>query len=222
MRRRAGYALARGVLLWLLLCVYLGLERRKLVVLVVGEALVRLRVRLVGVLALLYGAEDARGVPLGELDLLLRLRVRGRPDRGELEEGRGGVEGVGGLSVAFEENDMSATRELQGLYAWGVGGMGVSPRHLVGSQDLLAAVEGLLRELLDVGPPRRVVNNCVVVSMLYFHLRSVSTRSSPPIANRVCPARSSVSAPSRACPSGRSCRRGILRRRCAAASRGSG
>ena len=56
------------------------------------------RVRLVGVLALFYGAEDACGVPLCELDLFLGVLIGRAPDAGELEEGGRRVECVGGLS----------------------------------------------------------------------------------------------------------------------------
>lgn len=57
-----------------------------------------LGVRLVGVLALADGLDDAGGVPLCEFDLLERLGVGLAPFAGEIEEGCCGVKGVCCLS----------------------------------------------------------------------------------------------------------------------------
>jgi hypothetical protein len=59
-----------------------------------------LRVRLVRVLALADGLEDAGGVPFGELYLLQDLGVGLAPLASEIEEGGGGVECISSLSVA--------------------------------------------------------------------------------------------------------------------------
>lgn len=82
--RRAGELLDVGIV---------GVERR------LGLRLDGLGVRLVGVLALADGLEDARSVPLGELDLLQRLGVGRAPLAREVEKGRRGVECVGRLSA---------------------------------------------------------------------------------------------------------------------------
>lgn len=93
--RRAGELLDVGVV---------RVERR------LGLRLDGLGVRLVGVLALADGLEDARGVPLGELDLLQRLGIGRAPLAREVEKGRGGVECVGRLSAAVS----SATKAWRG------------------------------------------------------------------------------------------------------------
>lgn len=74
-----------------------GVQRRRQRVL--GLLLGLLGVRLVGVLALADGLEDAGGVPLCEFDLLQRLGVGLAPFAGEVEEGCCGVEGVCCLSL---------------------------------------------------------------------------------------------------------------------------
>lgn len=101
-----------------------------------GLRLDGLGVRLVGVLALADGLEDARGVPLGELDLLQRLGIGRAPLAREVEKGRGGVECVGRLS-----------------------------RHLVCAQSALGAIKCLLRKLLDIGLACVIIDNGIVVGV---------------------------------------------------------
>lgn len=57
-----------------------------------------LGVGFVGVLAFADGLEYAGGVPFCEFDLLEDVWLGGSPFMGEIEEGGGSVEGVGGLS----------------------------------------------------------------------------------------------------------------------------
>jgi hypothetical protein len=117
-----------------------------------------LGVWLVGVFSLADGLEDAGGVPFCEFDLLEDFWLGGAPFVGEVEEGCGCVEGIGGLSGKAVRIKCGA--ELC-IYV-------VSPRHFVRVHCPLCAIKCLLRKLLDVGLTRCIVHDRIVVWALWL------------------------------------------------------
>jgi hypothetical protein len=120
------------------------------------------RIRLVGVFPLLYRLDNARRIPFGVLDLLLRLLVHRAPYVRDVEEGCCGVKRCCGLPGIPSAGDSIKSENLSILC------------HSIGLHNPFCSVKGFLGELLDVCLPGGIICHGVFARVLCLGLRQVS------------------------------------------------